>query len=437
MKRGITSIALICLFLILSSLTAFALTILPDCTTPESGMIITSDTEFCEGTFDLHEAIVIEENNVAVRGKSTVLRGDELATGILVTDQKGVIISDLHLSAFATAIKAERAELISIVENKIWNNTLGIHLRNVNDVTQTNIFENNTENVKQAYACVSDGFCPKECGDDDIDCRLLPPDKKEEKRSKEEKKGKEALKVPEVEEVKEEIIKQDPFSAVTITEEEHEASKGAVDIQKRKDFINGKTVYTITLTAKKNMKALHVEEFIPKHVAQTASAVESRKGEWYTVKEDPVKGLDLAEVRKGESIVLMYAIDGEVGSLEGIETKTLARITLKQKDGFVRAMLALFGVMYAYFYFFLRKRIRQRHVKGKLVRKGVWMLEHAYTVFNISMLMYLVYAPFLEPVLLPSINLLGPRVLSALLNLAVLFLIIKMRGIVRSGHHLP
>ena len=78
----------------------------PRCVTPTNGMVITQNTVFCSGTYNLSNGITIAAGGITVEGNNTVLRGSSSTSGkgIQASGRQGVTIRNLTVRRYKYGI---------------------------------------------------------------------------------------------------------------------------------------------------------------------------------------------------------------------------------------------------------------------------------------------------------------------------------------------
>lgn len=94
--------------------------------TPTDGMVITADTHFAEGVFNLPHGIKIAADHITITGDNThIVSPNQTGTGIHIDGHKNVTIRNLTISGYYHGIRADRCENV-ILESVTVRNTYEI-----------------------------------------------------------------------------------------------------------------------------------------------------------------------------------------------------------------------------------------------------------------------------------------------------------------------
>ena len=122
-------------FLILLSV-AFAV-----CVNPANNSVVTSETEYCAGTFNVQN-ISITGNNFNVRCIGTVMNGTNSSSsnrGIFIHDSYNVTFAGCNLTKIGTtafpAIYVNRSDNVTIANNTVYPYSIGLLLQNTDNST--------------------------------------------------------------------------------------------------------------------------------------------------------------------------------------------------------------------------------------------------------------------------------------------------------------
>ena len=85
-----------------SALLPFTLAEVQACVNPTNGMVVTQDTVFCSGTFNLPQGITIGAGNITVEGNNTIIRGSSSTTGqgLTATGRGHVTVRNLTIQRY-------------------------------------------------------------------------------------------------------------------------------------------------------------------------------------------------------------------------------------------------------------------------------------------------------------------------------------------------
>jgi parallel beta-helix repeat protein len=84
------------------------------CVTPTDGMVITSDTLFCPGTYHLPNGFSIAADNVTVTGDNTVIYGDGYGNGLSVEGYNHVTVRNLTVRTYYNGLHFRNCQYVTI-----------------------------------------------------------------------------------------------------------------------------------------------------------------------------------------------------------------------------------------------------------------------------------------------------------------------------------
>jgi parallel beta-helix repeat protein len=117
-----------------------------DCTDALDGMRITNDTTFCSDTYDVPNGIHIVEDNVTVDCGTAVLRGGvQEGIAINIEGRKNAVITRCNIVAFDIGILLQNSSYITLEDNALLKNRIGIRMLNSYENTIIKIADKSTQ----------------------------------------------------------------------------------------------------------------------------------------------------------------------------------------------------------------------------------------------------------------------------------------------------
>ena len=114
-----------------------------ECITPTDGMVITSDTTFCPGTYSLPSGVTIGNNSIILDCNGAMLKGNSIGNGISISNSY-VTVNNCVISNFTRGINLYYFQSSTLTNNNITSNQHGIYINSMynNNITNNNINSN-------------------------------------------------------------------------------------------------------------------------------------------------------------------------------------------------------------------------------------------------------------------------------------------------------
>ena len=118
-----------------------------DCTVPQNGLTISSNTILCGGSYKLHDGLTVGTANVTIDCQGTQIIGDMVSPGIKVVNKNNVKILNCEVRNYTAGIFLNQSSFAILGGNKLLENRDGLY----SEKSSNAIIENNTINNNLQY----------------------------------------------------------------------------------------------------------------------------------------------------------------------------------------------------------------------------------------------------------------------------------------------
>jgi parallel beta-helix repeat protein len=110
------------ILLLLTTLIIISSFVSAECVIPYDGMIITEDTIFCSGEYELPNGISIGADNIVLDCNGAILNGIWPNRGVQLFQNNNVIIKNCNIQNYRVAISLHSSKNNTLIQNKVFNN---------------------------------------------------------------------------------------------------------------------------------------------------------------------------------------------------------------------------------------------------------------------------------------------------------------------------
>ncbi|MFW5746612.1 MAG: right-handed parallel beta-helix repeat-containing protein [Nanoarchaeota archaeon] len=326
-----------------------------ECLEPRDGMLIASDTTFCQGTFAVPEGIKVA-GKARIICNATTLVGAENGNGFSLLIGSEVHISGCSIQNYQVGVFASGSGGHRIHDLTVENNSVGIVLIDVDDslvhenqLGQNDLFgltldedsRNNTiwnnsfrgTGIQPDSSLSANAFCRHNIinvyhsgaeGPGCVDNRPVPPRGYEENRTVDRKNPTPVFRVPQdtakARSIAEYLVERKVLPSGFADSSAEELARIQARTQDQMTF-NKTLAYVqadnhskvrIRIQAKMTLKDLYIYEEVPKCIAEHVDMISFSRRPTRILEEDPLFMWHFPGIGANETIELEYAVDGEV-----------------------------------------------------------------------------------------------------------------------------